>query len=405
MSGRKGPARKQGSEAGRSEEGRPEEGRPEEGPTDGDGSEAGTTTPSLPLFASQRTTLTGLLARRQRLPHALLIAGAPGIGKSAFALALAQALLCEALDGANTAATATATDTATAAAANSAGTASGPALAACGHCLACRWFAAGHHPDFQAIGLQVPGEDKPANEIAIDRIRELDGFARLSPFRGGRRLIVIDPADALNTASSNALLKLLEEPGPATHLLLVATRADRLMATIRSRTQRVALPPPGSDEAAGWLVAETGIDPTQARSLLGWAGGSPRHARTLADPAVMTAYRGWLAAIAGLPDTSIVTAAEQFGTADTVTSHGLLLRWVTDLARVRAGARPAFFPDAIERLQQLARRCPAAALMVAVEALQSQGALVRHPLNPRLFLEQAFARYVDIFDGRAGSER
>ncbi len=344
-----------------------------------------------PLFDAHRASLAGLLARRERLPHALLLAGGPGIGKSDFAMALAQALLCESLETTDAAGHATPGD--------------GKVQAACGHCLACRWFTAGHHPDFQAVGLQVPGEDKPATEIAIDRIRELDGFARLSPFRGGRRIIVIDPADALNTASSNALLKLLEEPGPATHLLLVATRADRLMATIRSRTQRVALDTPGTDEAADWLVAETGLDPAQARTLLGWAGGAPRHARLLADPAVMTAHRSWLAAIAGLPDTSVVTAAEQFGTADTVTSHGLLLRWVTDLARVRAGARPAFFPDAIERLQQLARRCPAAALMVAVEALQSQGALVRHPLNPRLFLEQAFARYVDIFDRRAGSDR
>lgn len=340
------------------------------------------TPPLQPLFDSQRSRLADLLARRERLPHALLIAGGPGIGKSRFALALAQALLCESLDGAG-----------------------GPALSACGHCMACRWFAAGHHPDFQSIGLIVPGEDKPANEIAIDRIRALDGFARLSPFRGGRRLIVIDPADALNTASSNALLKLLEEPGPATHLLLVATRADRLMATIRSRTQRVTLAPPPVDEAVAWLLAGTTLDEPQARTLLGWAGGAPRHAEVLADPAVMTAHRGWLAAISALPDTSVVTAADQFGTADLATSHGLLLRWVTDLARVRAGARPAFFPDAVARLQTLARRCSAASLMAAVEALQSQGALVRHPLNPRLFLEQAFARYVDVFDRRAGSDR
>ena len=336
--------------------------------------------PVLPLFESQRHQLAGLLARRARLPHALLIAGGPGIGKTGFTLALAQALLCEALDD-------------------------DAPLAACGRCLACRWFAAGHHPDFQAIGLQLPGEDKPATEIAIDRIRELDGFARLSPFRGGRRIIVIDPADALNVASSNALLKLLEEPGPATHLLLVATRADRLMATIRSRTQRIDLARPGADEAAAWLTAEAGLADDQARMLLGWAGGAPLHARALADPAVMAAHRSWLAAIAALPDTSIVTAAEAFGTADIAISHGLLLRWVTDLARVQAGARPAFFPDAIERLQRLAGRCTAAGLSLAVQALQRQGTLVRHPLNPRLFLEQAFARYVDLFGGRAGSDR
>lgn len=335
-----------------------------------------------PLFAPQRDQLADLLGRRERLPHALLLAGSPAIGKSRFALALAQALLCENLDA-------------------------GPArpVAACGECLACRWFSAGHHPDFQAIGLLAPGEDKPANEIAIDRIRELDGFARLSPFRGGRRLIVIDPADALNTASSNALLKLLEEPGPATFLLLVATRADRLMATIRSRTQRVNLVSPGPDEATAWLAGETGLDPARARTLLGWTGGAPLAALALADPAVMTAHRAWLAAIAELPDTSVVTAADQVGTADIATSHGLLLRWVTDLARVRTGARPTFFPDAVDRLQQLGRRCSAPALMTAVEALQRQGALVRHPLNPRLFLEQAFAQYVEIFDRRAGSDR
>ena len=343
--------------------------------------------PLLPLFAVQGQQLSGLLARRARLPHALLIAGGPGIGKSRFALALAQGLLCESLD------------------APAAPPSGPPRLAACGHCLACRWFSAGHHPDFQAVGLQVPGEDKPATEIAIDRIRELESFARLSPFRGGRRLIVIDPADALNVASSNALLKLLEEPGPATHLLLVATRAERLMATIRSRTQRIDLARPDREEATAWLIAETGLARDPAQALLSWAGGAPLYARTLADPALMTAHRSWLAAIAALPDTSVVTAADAFGTADIATSHGLLLRWVTDLARVQAGAGAAFFPDATERLAKLAQRCSAAGLSLAVQALQSQGALVRHPLNPRLFLEQAFARYVDAFDGRAGSDR
>ena len=177
------------------------------------------------------------------------------------------------------------------------------------------------------------------------------------------------------------------------------------MATIRSRTQRIDLARPGTDEAAAWLVASTDLTDAQARTLLGWAGGAPLHASALADPTVMAAHRTWLAAIAALPDTSVVTAADAFGTADIAISHGLLLRWVTDLVRVQAGARPAFFPDAMERLQKLARRCPAAGLSLAVQALQSQGALVRHPLNPRLFLEQAFARYVDIFDRRAGSDR
>ncbi|MET0508612.1 MAG: DNA polymerase III subunit delta' [Burkholderiaceae bacterium] len=336
---------------------------------------------AAPLFSRQRGQLDDLLLRRDRLPHALLIAGPPGIGKSRFALALAQGLLCEALDG------------------------SSP-LAACGHCASCRWFVAGHHPDFHAIGLLAPGEDKPANEVSIDRIRELDDFARLSPFRGGRRVIAIDPADALNAASSNALLKLLEEPGPATHLLLVAARPERLAATIRSRTQRLDVASPSTDEAVAWLTADGDLTAEQARTLLGWMGGAPLHARMLADPAVMTAHRTWLAAIASLPDTAVVTVADRFGTADIVASHGLLLRWVTDLARVKAGAGPKFFPDAVGRLQQLAGRCSSIRLTQVAETLQQQAALVRHPLNPRLFLEEAFAQFAEAFaaDSRSASE-
>jgi DNA polymerase-3 subunit delta' len=326
----------------------------------------------LPPFAGQAAQLESLLARRERLPHAMLIAGAPGMGKSVFALALAQALLCEAL-------------------------AEAAPLAACGSCPSCHWFAAGHHPDFQAVGLLAPGEDKPATEISIDRVRALDDFARLSTVRGGRRVIVFDPADALNTASSNALLKLLEEPGPATHLLLVASRPERLPATILSRTQRLTLAVPTTEEAVAWLVADGGITDAQARTLLGWMGGAPLHARALADPTVMTAHRAWLAAIASLPDTPVVTVAERFGTADIVVSHGLLLRWATDLARVKAGAGPKFFPDAAQRLQQLAGRCSSLRLAQVTETLQQQGALVRHPLNARLFLEETFARFTDAF--------
>jgi len=175
------------------------------------------------------------LGDKERFAHAWLIHGHAGIGKRDFAFAAAAALLCEQ-----------------------------PLQSlACGKCLACGWVALGHHPDLKRIrpeavaaeegadlGAEEEGsviEDKvtvepggstkraPSKDIRVEQIRSLEPWFNHATHRGGWRVAMIYPAEALTTISGNTLLKVLEEPPPATIFLLVADGPDRLLPTLLSR--------------------------------------------------------------------------------------------------------------------------------------------------------------------------
>jgi DNA polymerase-3 subunit delta' len=195
-----------------------------------------------------------LQARRQRdaMPHALLLAGPAGLGKRAFAQRLVQGLLCQnARDG-----------------------------DACGECRSCLLFQAGTHPDVIALGFGLRKDGVQRSEIVVDQIRELSArLAKVSQF-GGWQIATIEPADAMNVAAANALLKTLEEPAAQTLLLLVADAPWRLPQTIRSRCQRIEFQLPETAQAVAWLSALGVPEPTQA---LAAAGGNPGLARALAE--------------------------------------------------------------------------------------------------------------------------
>lgn len=345
---------------------------------DGDDAGSGTLLAVEPVFANQRDMLQQLLADPARLHHAMLLTGAPGIGKAAAALTIARALLCEAPRQQRP----------------------DPAFG-CGQCPSCHWFASGNHPDVRRVSLLLK-DDKLANDIGIDQIRDLDEFIAMSAFRGGSRVVIIDPAERLNTASANALLKMLEEPGPATVFLVVTHRPDDLPATVRSRCRRVDLPSPDPLTAAAWLAQAAAVPPEEAARLLAWAGGAPLHARDLADAAHLAAHRSTVEAIAGLPETRLIVAADRVGSAQPADWYPILQRWTADLLRVGSGSRPRFFPESADRMSALMRRTSLDRLTTMAIALQRRAGLVRHPLNPRLFLEESLAAYLDAFENRRG---
>ncbi len=197
-----------------------------------------------------------------RVPHAYLFVGPEGVGKRAAARAWAQILLCEAPLS---------------------------PVRACGECAGCRKVAAGGHPDLlwinferQAALAKEPVEKQKS--IKIDTVRQMEHSLRLKPLEGRVKIAVLDPADALVDAAAHALLKILEEPPPATHLVLIACDAATLLPTLRSRCQKVRFRPLAQNILAELLLTiKPGLSEAEARAAAAGAEGSVSRAAARAD--------------------------------------------------------------------------------------------------------------------------
>src|SRR5262245_7592648 len=192
------------------------------------------------------------IVARNRLAHAYLFVGPPGVGKRRFAQELAKALLCEAPRASS--------------------------LDACDKCAACLLVDAGTHPDLFAVSRP---EEK--NEMPIDVMKELCRGFSLKSARGHGKIGILDDADDLNDESANCFLKTLEEPPPGSVFILIGTSSDRQLATIKSRCHLVRFAPLTDDQVRAILQKQGIADEAMLGRLVRLAGGSPGQALALAD--------------------------------------------------------------------------------------------------------------------------
>jgi len=186
-----------------------------------------------------------------RLAHAYLLVGPRHVGKLTLALDLARAVNCLApLEE-----------------------------RPCGRCSQCQRIASGKHADIRVLSVRRRAEDGPARkERGIDEVREVEREASLMPFEGRYRVFIFDGAERMSEEASNALLKTLEEPPPQVLLVLIAEREGALLATVRSRCQRMEMRPLPYQEVLEHLVTHRGMETKEAEGLarlsqgcLGWA--------------------------------------------------------------------------------------------------------------------------------------
>lgn len=161
----------------------------------------------------------------QKIPQAILLHGAEGLAKSQLIKAMLAFLWC---------------------------TAPG-AEVACGVCRHCRgWAEEGIHPDCFWLKPEAAGK-----AIKIDQVREACGWLQLSPLNTKEKVLVIESAEQLNIAASNALLKTLEEPQDTSVIILISARPEHLLPTLRSRCYALALPLPDEAFLRAWLEKNT----------------------------------------------------------------------------------------------------------------------------------------------------
>lgn len=331
------------------------------------------------IFKWQEKYWETLLAKPESLPHALLLVGPSGIGKGEFAEALVARLLCEKAQ------------------ANE---------AACGECDGCRWLAGGNHPDYRKVTLEEAEEDEESSsaatkkalptQIRIQQIRTLDDFVFTGSHRQGRRVIVIDPAEAMNIAAANSLLKMLEEPPSSVYFILVTSNQKRLLPTLRSRCRQVALAVPDRAVASAWL-REQGVAKPELE--LGLAAGAPLKALDMHSHGGTEVLDGVFSPLQNLPVDPLALSAHweslrrknpEFRLEHLVDA---VQKWLYDLTRVRMGAAPRYLSSRQTGLQAIAGKVNPARLYRLHADLLKIRATARHPLNELLFLEDLAARY------------
>lgn len=289
-----------------------------------------------------------------RLPHAILLHADPGTGGEELAVWAAQLVLC-----------------------------TGEEPRPCGRCLACRRVADDQHPDLVRLS---PIED--SKQIRIDQIRELGAELALTSHAQGYKVALVIPADALNPSAANALLKTLEEPAPNTLLVLVAAQPSHLPATIRSRCQRLRVPPPTRAQSLAWLEAEQpGPNWGAALDII----GNAPFAALAADGAALASVHGeTLAALAetleGRGDP--VATSERWGRGDAPAHLRSIENWLSERIRGQVAPR-AHRADlrAAAHLSESGSDLNIRSLFMLLDQVRELVALLDTPVNRSLAFE------------------
>lgn len=313
-----------------------------------------------------RRPLAELLRQRG---HAWLLQGPSGLGQYELALALAAAWLCEQPK------------------VEEGGT-------ACGQCPSCHAIEVRTHADLCVLMPEVAMQElgwpldekaqadiddkkrKPSREIRVEAMRDAVGFAQRTSARGRGKVVLVYPAERMNTITANALLKTLEEPVGDVRFVLASEAAWQLLPTIRSRCLGFTLPWPATAEAEAWLGAHD-VPAADATALLRAAGGRPSDALRLARSG--QSPKAWSL----LP--KAVSRGDVAALADQSPSQAIcsLQKLCHDLMAIGSGAAPRFFdaadlPSAVPSHLALARWS---------KSLANAARTAEHPFNAGLMLE------------------
>ncbi|WP_062268836.1 DNA polymerase III subunit delta' [Endozoicomonas arenosclerae] len=302
------------------------------------------------------------------LAHAYLLRGVPGTGKLQFAKALSAYLLCMNPQPAG----------------------------ACGQCKECELLKAGTHPDFTLLE-----PDDPGRPIRIDSIRKLNDLAHKTAQQGGRRIIILNPAEAMNVNAANALLKCLEEPGEDTIFLLVSARSGDMLPTIRSRCQQLNFSTPDRASAEQWLSTQLD-DLSLVTQLLDLTANSPLEAKRFAEQGLLEKRESLADGLKGLFKGKVtpVELAKSWQSSDLPLALSWMIGWLDDATKLGLSADSDSLRnrDQLKMLEYLARKSDVRNLLDERDWLMSQRQSLMEGgnLNPQMLMEGVFCRSLDL---------
>ena len=314
-----------------------------------------------------------LIAHWHQQPNAWLFTGKENIGKTAFAEHLAQALLCEQPTTEHE---------------------------ACGVCPSCHLFQQHSHPDFYLLTPDIPeGEigGRKLLQIKIDAVREVIEQIQLTSVRGGRRVVLVQPAESMNTQAANALLKVLEEPPNEVIFLLVSHARDKLLPTIKSRCRQWVLPAPSHDQALAYVQTQHTAE--HAKDLLAFHGGAP----LFTNHAEQDALRNELLALLASPRLlAILDYAHAFDQKKWPLAVFLdwLQKWLLDIGLMQQNIAPIYYPSQQTALQQIAEKTTSATLFAFVAQINRLMPYGHHTLSVKMQLENLLTEYLYFWQNK-----
>lgn len=311
--------------------------------------------------------------------HALLLRGPSGLGQYELGLALARAWLCL----------------------------QPTEQGACGQCASCHGVDVRTHADLrvllpEALSLQLgwpldektqgeleAGKRKPSQEIKVDAARDAVAFTQLSRSGGNTKVVLVYPAERMNTVTANTLLKTLEEPSGALRFILATDAADRLLPTLRSRCQGHTMVWPDESEALAWLAGQGLVGDLQSlRVLLAACGGRPADALEMAEQGGLQESAQRWQALPKAVARGEVSALSVFSPSRAIAA---LQKICHDVWCLQLGASPRYFA-ASDLPQAKSGAAALAALSVWSRDLAAQARHADHPFNAGLMFEALVSR-------------
>jgi len=334
------------------------------------------------IYPWQKSDWAHLQEIRKRLPNGILFKGAKGIGKFDLATKFGQSLLCQHPDDSGF---------------------------ACGKCQSCHWFGQGAHPDYKLLQPgalsqedQEPDDPRPASgkknskQITVDQIRELADFINLTAHQGGRRVIIIHPAETMNVNAANALLKSLEEPPRGLLFILVTHKPQQLLPTILSRCLSLTLTAPDNESAMSWLALQGVKNPAEA---LAFSGFAPLQAVQLDEMMGNEERQKLLRAVRQPAALDVFALAEMLQKTEQVLVVQWLQQWCFDLASMKHAGKVRYHLGEEMAIKKLVDPVEPLDLARLQKCLITAKREAQHTLNPKLFFESLLLTYRQIMLG------